>query len=87
MQNWGYGWFVGEINGHPSYNGGGQEAGLLNAILLIPDENLAIISVGNTPVIDVYYTLDVAADVMGMLLNQKAQSSLANEALNPKDLE
>ncbi len=70
MPDWGYGWFIGEIEGHPAYNTFGREHGFHAGMIVIPDENLAVIAMGNGPVIESYYASETAVDVMGTLLNQ-----------------
>ena len=70
MLDWGYGWFLGEADGHPTPNVGGREHGFMAQVTLVPDANLAVIAVGNDPVIDEYYAADVATDVTGLLLQK-----------------
>ena len=71
MIDWGYGWFLGEIAGHPAPNAGGREHGYHANMIVVPDANLAIIAMGNGPVTKGYYALDITADVMGVLLETK----------------
>ena len=68
MLEWGNGWFLGDIAGHPAPNAGGGEHGYLAQMFLVPDTNLAVVAVGNRLVTDEYYAADIAADVLGMLL-------------------
>jgi len=70
MVDYGYGWFVGDVLGHPAYMMFGREYGLHSGMTVVPDENLAVVAMGNGPVDRGYYAADITADVMGTLLNQ-----------------
>ena len=70
MTDWGYGWFIGDIEGRTAYNTFGREHGFHAGMIVIPDENLAVIAMGNGPVIESAYASETAVDVMGTLLNQ-----------------
>lgn len=68
MINWGNGWFLGDIAGHPAPNSLGREYGFHTDMVLVPDTNLAVIAVGNSEIINEYYAPDIAVDVAAMLL-------------------
>ena len=70
MLEWGNGWFLGEIAGHPAPNTGGGEHGYLAQMFLVPDANLGVVAVGNRLATDEYYAADIAADILGMLLEK-----------------
>ncbi len=66
MLDWGNGWFLGDIGGHPAPNTGGGEHGFLAQMFLVPDANLGVVAVGNSQAMDEYYAADMR-DVLGML--------------------
>jgi CubicO group peptidase (beta-lactamase class C family) len=70
MIDWGDGWFLGDIAGHSAPNTGGGEHGFLAQMFLVPDANLAVVAVGNSQAMDEYYAADIAADVLGTLLEE-----------------
>jgi len=70
MLEWGNGWFLGDIAGHPAPNTGGGEHGYLAQMFLVPDANLGVVAVGNRLATDEYYAADIAADILGMLLEK-----------------
>ncbi len=70
MLDWGAGWFLGDVGGHLAPNGGGGEHGFLAQMFLVPDANLGVVAVGNSQAMDEYYAADIAADVLGMLLEE-----------------
>lgn len=70
MLEWGNGWFLGDIAGHQAPNAGGGEHGYLAQMFLVPDANLGVVAVGNRLATDEYYAADIAADVLGMLLEE-----------------
>jgi CubicO group peptidase (beta-lactamase class C family) len=72
MVDWGYGWLIGDIEGHPVYNSFGREHGYHAGMLLCPDAELVVIAMGNGPITESYYAYDTATDVMGMLLESLA---------------
>ncbi len=70
MIDWGYGWFLGDMDGHLVPNTTAGERGFHAQMLLAPDANLAVFAVGNSSVGDEYYAADTTTDVMGMLLEK-----------------
>lgn len=65
----GMGWFVSELLGHPIVHAYGGERGYQSDIMLAPDDNLAVIALGNGLGHEFVYTADATTDVMGMLLD------------------
>ena len=65
-----YGWYWGDVAGHPVVHHVGAEAGYQNIFLLAPDDNLAVIAMGNglAPDEDFFYAVGVGQDVMKVLL-------------------
>ncbi len=64
----GMGWFVNEIAGHHVVHAYGGERGYQSDIMLCPDQDLAVVAMGNGMGGGAIYTVDTATDVMGMLL-------------------
>ena len=65
----GMGWFVSELLGHSIVHTYGGERGYQSDIMLAPNDNLAVIAMGNGLGGDSVYTVDTTTDVMGMLLD------------------
>jgi CubicO group peptidase (beta-lactamase class C family)/predicted dienelactone hydrolase len=70
MLDWGNGWFLGDIAGHPAPHSYGGENGFNADMVLVPDANLAVVAVGNSQAMDEYYSPDIAVDVAAMLLEE-----------------
>jgi CubicO group peptidase (beta-lactamase class C family) len=70
MIDWGAGWFLGDIAGHPAPNTFGGEHGYSAQTVLVPDANLAVVAIGNSMAMDEFYSSDIATDVAAMLLEQ-----------------
>src|SRR5690606_27213392 len=70
MIDWCNGWFLGDIAGHPAPNAGCGGHGYLARMFLVPDAILVVVTVGNRLATDEYYAADIAADVLGMLLEE-----------------
>ncbi len=65
-----YGWYWGDVAGHPIVHHVGTEAGYQNMFMLAPEDDLAVIAMGNGlgPEDDFFYAVGVAQDVTKVLL-------------------
>ena len=70
--HWGAGWFMTEIAGHPVMWMGGADRGFEANAMLVPDENLAVIAMGNGPNSGNYYTPWITIDLMEAVFDQTA---------------
>jgi CubicO group peptidase (beta-lactamase class C family) len=70
MIDWGYGWFLGDIDGYVSPNAFGREFGFHAGTVLVPEAGLAVIAIGNGAVTNEYYAHDTATDVMAIVLEE-----------------
>ncbi len=68
MSEWGYGWFLGDVAGHRVASTVGGDYGYNGSVAVAPDSNLAVIAVGNGPLVEGYFANDMVTDVMDVLL-------------------
>ncbi|MEZ4768825.1 MAG: serine hydrolase [Caldilineales bacterium] len=85
MQDWGYGWFLGDVAGHKVASTVGGELGFHSCLAVAPDDNLAVFAVGNGPLTGGYYANDITTDVLGTLLEKQQSVSEAAEPANSLD--
>ena len=72
-----YGWYWGDVAGHPIVHHVGAEAGYQNMFMLAPEDDLAVIAMGNGlgPEDDFFYAVGVAQDVMKVLLGAETEET------------
>jgi CubicO group peptidase (beta-lactamase class C family) len=68
MQEYGAGWFIGDINGEPVVDAFGNEAGFTNLLVIAPEAGVAVMVLGNGSVLESYYAANIATDVTAKVL-------------------
>ena len=82
----GLGWFIFDQAGNPMVHAYGGEHGYQADVMLSPDHGLAVITMGNGIGGGAGYTIGVATDVMGMLLDDMAEAPAKTGRLEPEQL-
>ncbi|MCB0085178.1 MAG: beta-lactamase family protein, partial [Caldilineaceae bacterium] len=82
-RDYAYGWYWGQVAGHPVVHHAGTEAGYQNIFLLAPDDELAVITMGNAlgPDEDFFYAFEIGQDVLKVLLASDTVSTSATANL------
>lgn len=73
FSHWGMGWWITEIDDIPAWRMGGADLGFEADATLCPDENMAVIVMGNGAKSGGYYTPYISLDVMEMLLQSETE--------------
>ena len=81
-----YGWYWGDVAGQPVVHHPGTELGYQNIFLLAPEENLAVITMGNALASDedFFYAMAIGQEVLKALLGAQPTETAATELPVPR---
>ncbi|MCB0111594.1 MAG: alpha/beta fold hydrolase, partial [Caldilineaceae bacterium] len=81
-----YGWYWGDVAGQPVVHHPGTELGYQNIFLLAPEENLAVITMGNALAADenFFYAMAIGQEVLKALLGAQPTETAATELPVPR---
>ncbi len=67
FSEWGMGWWISDLDGHPTLMMGGADMGFESAIMLLPEDDLGVIFLSNGPNAGQYYSPWAVQDVIRIL--------------------